>query len=69
MNENRATKAFKVSGSKNENGPWKVLLEAELVDTTGGKAASLLNFTFDPKEMLQVLRRHGEGGQKLWSLL
>ena len=42
----KGSKAFKVSGSKKENGPWQTLVEAELVDTTGDKAASLLNFTF-----------------------
>ena len=31
----------------NENGPWETLVEDQLVDTTGGKAASLLDFTFD----------------------
>ena len=51
-----ATKAFKVSGSKKENGPWQTLVEAELVDTRGGKAASLLNFTFEEPVELQYLR-------------
>ena len=43
------TKDFRVSGSRDENGPWETLVEDQLVDTTGGKPASLLNFTFkDP---------------------
>ena len=47
-----ATRGFKVSGANNSNGPWQTLLEEELVDTRG-KAASLLNFTFD--EAVEVL--------------
>ena len=41
-----------MSGANNSNGPWQTLLEEELVDTRG-KAASLLNFTFD--EAVEVL--------------
>ena len=51
-----ATREFKVSSSKNKNGPWQTLLEEELVDTTGGKAASLLDFTFDQPMEVQYLR-------------
>ena len=50
------TKEFKVSSSKNENGPWETLLEDELVDTRGQKAAALLNFTFDEPVEVQYLR-------------
>ena len=50
-----ATKEFRVSGSRNENGPWETLLEDQLVDTTGGKPASLLNFTFkDPVKIKYI---------------
>ena len=51
-NPNWATKAFKIYGAKNESGPWKTLLEEELIDTTWDKA-SLINFTFD--EAVEVL--------------
>ena len=51
-----STKEFKVSGAKNANGPWETLLQEELVDTTGGKSASLLNFTFDKPVEVQYLR-------------
>ena len=62
-----ATREFKVSSSKNKNGPWQTLLEEELVDTTGGKAASLLNFTFEqPVEiqfiMFELVSYWGAGG-------
>ena len=56
IQQNRATRGFKVSSSKNLNGPWKNILEDELVDTTGGNAASLLNFTFEDPVELQYLR-------------
>ena len=39
-----------------ENGPWETLVEDQLVDTTGGKAASLLNFTFDKPVKIQFLK-------------
>ena len=55
IQENLGTRGFKVSSSKNLNGPWKTLLEDELVDTRG-EAASLLNFTFEDPVELQYLR-------------
>lgn len=51
-----ATRGFKVSGAKNETEPFELLLEDELVDTTGNKAASLLDFTFDKAVEVQYLR-------------
>ena len=51
-----ATKDFKISGSMNENGPWETLVAEQLVDTTGGKAASLLNFTFDKPVEIQFIK-------------
>ena len=45
-----------MSGAKNETGPFELLLEEELVDTTGNKAASLLNFTFEQPVEVQYLR-------------
>ena len=53
---NRVTKEYKVSGSLSENGPWKTLLEDQLNDTTGNKAASLLNFTFEKPVEIQFLK-------------
>ena len=52
----RATREFKVSSSKNVNGPWQTLVQDKLSNTTGGNAASLLNFTFDHPVELQYLR-------------
>ena len=52
----RATKEFRLLGSMNENGPWKILEEDELIDTTGGKPASLLNYTFDEPVEIQFLK-------------
>ena len=51
-----ATKEFHVSGSPSEDGPWKTLLEDQLIDTTGNKAASLLNFTFEKPVEIQFLK-------------
>ena len=39
----------------NENGPWKTLVEDQLIDTRF-KAASLLNFTFDQPVEIQFLK-------------
>ena len=50
-----ATKAFKISGSMNENGPWETLLDDQL-DDTRGIAASLRNFTFEDPVEIQFLR-------------
>ena len=36
-----ATKEFQVSGSMNKSGPWETLVEDQLEDTRGGKAAQL----------------------------
>ena len=55
-NPNWATKAFKIYGAKNESGPWKTLLEEELIDTTRGQPASLLNFTFKEPAKVQFLK-------------
>jgi len=53
----RSTKAFKVSGSKNEHGPWQTLVEDELADTSGDfTSAPLLNFTFEHPVEVQYLR-------------
>ena len=46
-----ATKDFRVSGSRTENGPWETLWEDQMIDTkdTSGIPPILLNFTFkDP---------------------
>ena len=51
-----ATKEFRVSGSPSEIGPWKTLVEEQLIDTTGNKAASLLNFTFEEPVEIQFLK-------------
>ena len=50
-----ATKGFRVSGSKNQDGPWETLVEDELVDTRG-KPAELLNFTFKEPVEIQFLK-------------
>ena len=50
-----ATKNFKITGSMNEIGPWKTLVEDQLVDTRN-KAASLLNFTFEEPTEVQFLK-------------
>ena len=50
----RLTDEFRVSGSVNETGPWKTLVEAHLVDTRGVNA-SLVNFTFvEPVEIKYI---------------
>ena len=50
-----AAKGFRVSGSENMGGPWKILLEDELADTRG-KPAPLLNFTFEEPVEIQFLK-------------
>ena len=55
-NSGIATKNFKISGSMNENGPWETLLEDQLVDTSRGEAASLLNFTFKEPVEIQFVK-------------
>ena len=56
LDNNRATKGFKVSGSKKENGPWETLAEGELVDTRFNKPAALLNITFEEPVEIQFLK-------------
>ena len=51
-----ATKAFKVSGSMNENGPWETLVEDQLVDTSNWEVASLLHFTFEKPVEIQFIK-------------
>lgn len=53
---NYATKDFRVSGSRKENGPWETLLQDQLVDTSGNEAAFLLNFTFEKPVEVQFLK-------------
>jgi len=52
-----ATKEFRISGSKNQSGPWETLVEDWLVDTSGvSRAAALLNYTFDKPIEIQYIR-------------
>ena len=51
----RGTRGFRVSGALDENGPWKTLVEDELVDTEG-KSAILRNFTFEEPVEVQFLK-------------
>ena len=56
-----------VSGSFEKNGPWKTLIQDELIDTTGGRSAHLLNFTMDKPVKIKFLKFElvsfwGEGG-------
>ena len=51
-----ATKSFRVSGSLNERDPWQTLVKGELVDTTGGRRAALLNFTFEKPVEIQFMK-------------
>ena len=51
-----ATKGFLVSGSFEKNGPWKTLIQDELIDTTGGRSADLLNFTMDKPVKIKFLK-------------
>ena len=44
------------TGSLNESGPWETLIDDELDNTAGNKAASLLNFTFDKPVEVQFLK-------------
>ena len=62
-----ATKGFLVSGSFEKHGPWKTLIQDELIDTTGGRSADLLNFTMDKPVKIKFLKFElvsfwGEGG-------
>ena len=51
---NWATDEFRVSGSVNETGPWKTLVESHLADTRGVNAP-LVNFTFvEPVEIQYI---------------
>ena len=51
-----ATRGFKISGSKKETDPWEILVEDELIDTTGGKPVSLLNFPFKEPVEIQFIK-------------
>ena len=51
-----SSKGFRVSGSKNENGPWEILVEDELDDNRGKIPASLLDFTFKKPVEIQFLK-------------
>ena len=53
---NMATKGFKISGSKRETNPWEILVEDELIDTSGGQHAALLSFTFEEPVEIQFLK-------------
>ena len=64
---NMATKGFKISGSKKETDPWEILVEDELIDTSGGQHAALLSFTFEEPVEIQFIKFElvsywGEGG-------
>ena len=50
-----ATKEFRISGSKNQKGPWETLVKDHLADTRG-KPASLLNYTFEEPVEVQFLK-------------
>ena len=52
----RATAGFRISGSINKRGPWKSLLEDELIDTSNNKPASLLDFIFEEPVEIQFLK-------------
>jgi len=54
-NSHYATDQFQIFGSSKENGPWKMLADYHLADTRG-KAAPLLNFTFDQPVEIQFIR-------------
>ena len=51
-----STKAFKVKGSMNENGPWETLVEDQLAYTSNWEVASLLDFTFEKPVEIQFLK-------------
>ena len=50
------TREFRLSGGLNENGPWQILVEDELVDTSGGIPAPLLTFTFEESVEVKFLK-------------
>ena len=50
------TRAFRVSSSLVESGPWEKQIETELIDTRGQTPAALLNFTFDEPVKIQFLK-------------
>ena len=50
------SQGFLVSGSFEKNGPWKTLIQDELIDTTGGRSADLLNFTMDKPVKIKFLK-------------
>ena len=55
-NDYWATKKFRVSGSLNENGPWRTLIEEKLADTRYLSDADLVDFTFDHPVEIQFLK-------------
>ena len=57
LGEGYATRKFKVYGAKKKNGPWEILIDdGELVDTTLGYAAYLINFPFEKPVELKYLK-------------
>ena len=52
----RATKKFKVSGSLNKSGPWKILVQDQLSDTRRLRDAQMSNFTFGEPVEIQFLK-------------
>ena len=64
---NWGTKEFRLSGSLNANGPWQILLEEELEDTTNNDHPKIQNFSFrEPVEVqflkFDLISYWGQGG-------
>ena len=53
---NWGTKEFRLSGSLNRNGPWQILLEEELEDTTNNQYPNIQNFSFTEPVEVQFLK-------------
>ena len=51
----RSTKDFRVSGSLNKEGPWKILVEDQLIFSRS-ETVQLLDFTFVKPVEIQFLR-------------
>ena len=51
----RSTKDFRVSGSLNKEGPWKILVEDRLINSRS-ETVQLLNFTFVKPAEIQFLK-------------
>ena len=72
----RSTKDFRVSGSLNKEGPWKILVEDRL-NNSRSETVQLLNFTFVKPVEIQFLKfelvsywgSHGGGLQYLAAIL